>query len=87
LSATSSVLRSRRCPWVCAQPIGEAHGRNQAFDHAGNVAIAVVAAGVGYAFSQRAVFLLVPVFSVLASIAMLSIPAKVIDYNRARDFD
>jgi MFS family permease len=62
-------------------------GRNSAFDHAGNVAIAVVAGGVGYAFSQRAVFLLVPVFAVLASIAVLSIPAKAIDYNRARDLD
>ena len=41
-------------------------GRNSAFDHAGNVAIAVVAGAVGYAFSQRAVFLLVPVFAVLA---------------------
>jgi len=62
-------------------------GRNSAFDHAGNVAIAVVAAGVGYAFSQRAVFLLVPVFAVLAGIAVLSIPAKAIDLARARDLD
>ena len=49
--------------------------------------IAVVAGAVGYAFSQRAVFLLVPVFAMLASIAVLSIPAKAIDYNRARDLD
>jgi MFS family permease len=62
-------------------------GRNSAFDHAGNVAIAVVAAAVGYAFSQRAVFLLVPVFAVLAGIAVLSIPAKAIDWDRARDLD
>jgi MFS family permease len=62
-------------------------GRNSAFDHAGNVAIAVVAAGIGYAFSQRAVFLLVPVLAVLAAIAVLSIPAKAIDYNRARDLN
>jgi hypothetical protein len=62
-------------------------GRNSAFDHAGNVAIAVVAGGVGYAFSQRAVFLLVPVFAVFATTAVLSIPAKAIDYNRARDLD
>jgi MFS family permease len=62
-------------------------GRNSAFDHAGNVAVAVVAAGVGYAFSQRAVFLLVPVFAVLAGIAVLSIPAKAIDFDRARDLD
>src|ERR1039457_7344771 len=62
-------------------------GRNSAFDHAGNVAIALVAGAVGYAFSQRAVFLLVPVFAVLTGIAVLSIPAKAIDYNRARDLD
>jgi MFS family permease len=62
-------------------------GRNSAFDHAGNVGIAVVAAAVGYAFSQRAVFLLVPVFAGLASIVVLSIPATAIDYNRARDLD
>jgi len=62
-------------------------GRNSAFDHAGNVAIAVIAAAVGYAFSQRVVFLLVPVFAVLAGIAVLSIPAGAIDLNRARDLD
>jgi len=62
-------------------------GRNAAFDHAGNVAIAVVAGAVGYAFSQRAVFLLVPVFAMLTVIAVLSIPAKAIDYNRARDLE
>jgi MFS family permease len=62
-------------------------GRNSAFDHAGNVAIAIVAGAVGYAFSQRAVFLLVPVFAILAGIAVLTIPAKAIDNNRARDLD
>jgi hypothetical protein len=62
-------------------------GRNSAFDHAGNVGIAAVAAAVGYAFSQRAVFLLVPIFAGLASIAVLSIPAKAINFNRARDLD
>jgi MFS family permease len=62
-------------------------GRNSAFDHAGNVAIAVVAGAVGYAFSQRAVFLLVPIFAVLAGIAVLSIPAEAIDFHRARDLD
>ena len=56
-------------------------GRNSAFDHAGNVGIALVAGAAGYAFSQRAVFLLVPVFALLTAIAVLSIPAKAIDYN------
>ncbi len=59
-------------------------GRNSAFDHAGNVAIAVVAGGIGYAFSQRAVFLTVPVFAALAAIATLCIPARAIDERRAR---
>jgi MFS family permease len=62
-------------------------GRNSAFDHGGNVAIALVAGAVGYAFSQRAVFLLVPVFAVLAGIAVLSIPYKAIDLDQARDLD
>jgi MFS family permease len=62
-------------------------GRNSAFDHAGNVAVAVVAGAVGYAFSQRAVFLLVPVFAVLAAVAVLSIPAAAIDNDRARDLN
>src|SRR6202035_6156884 len=62
-------------------------GRNSAFDHAGNVAVALVAAAVGYAFSQRAVFLLVPVFAVLAGIAVLSIPAEAINFDRARGLD
>ncbi len=51
-------------------------GRNSAWDHAGNVAIAAAAGAVGWAFSQRAVFLLVPVFAVLASLAVLSIPGQ-----------
>ena len=62
-------------------------GQNSACDHAGNVAIAAVAAAVGYLFSQRAVFLLVPVFALLAAGAVLSIPAAAIDYDRARDLD
>ena len=66
------------------QHLARRMGRNSAFDHAGNVAIAAAAGGIGYLFSQRAVFLLVPVFSLLAATAMLSIPAKAIDEGRAR---
>ena len=62
-------------------------GRNSAWDHAGNVAIAAVAGAVGYVFSQRAVFLLVPVFAALAALATLSIPAGAIDEDRARGLD
>jgi len=59
-------------------------GRNAACDHAGNVSIALVAAAIGWLFGQRAVFLLVPLFTVLATAAVLSIPAAAIDHRRAR---
>ena len=59
-------------------------GRNSAFDHAGNVFIALTAGVVGYLFSQQSVFLLVPVFAVMSALATLSIPAESIDYERAR---
>jgi MFS family permease len=59
-------------------------GRNAALDHAGNVGIAAVAGAIGWAVSQRAVFLLVPVFAALAAVAVLSIPARAIDHQRAR---
>ena len=60
-------------------------GRNSAFDHGGNIAIALLAGAVGYAFSQRAVFLMVPFFAALTSAAVLSIPADAINHDRARD--
>lgn len=66
------------------QHLARRMGRNSAFDHAGNVAIAAAAGAIGYLFSQRAVFLLVPVFAILAAVAMLSIPGAAIDQNRAR---
>ena len=65
------------------QHLARRMGRNSAFDHAGNVAIAAAAGGVGYLFSQRAVFLLVPLFALLAAAAMLSIPHAAIDQDRA----
>jgi MFS family permease len=60
-------------------------GRNSAFDHGGNIATALVAGLVGYVLSQRAVFLLVHFFAVLTSAAVLTIPARAIDHDRARD--
>ena len=60
-------------------------GRNSAFDHGGNIAIALLAGAVGYGFSQRAVFLMVPVFAALTSAAVLAIPADAINHDRARD--
>ncbi len=62
-------------------------GRNAAFDRAGNIFIAILAGAVGWAFSQRAVFYLVPLFAVLTTLAVLSIPAHAIDHDRARGLD
>ncbi len=69
------------------QRLARRMGRNSAFDHAGNVAIAVAAGAVGYVFSQRAVFLMVPVFAMLAAAATLSIPGRAIDQDLARGLD
>ncbi|MBV9908527.1 MAG: MFS transporter [Hyphomicrobiales bacterium] len=60
-------------------------GRNSAYDHGGNIAVALLAGAVGYAFSQRAVFLMVPLFAALTCAAVLAIPAKAINHDRARD--
>jgi len=62
-------------------------GRNAAYDHAGNMVIALIAAFVGWWASQRAVFLLMPVFAVMAVVATLSIPAQAIDHDLARGAD
>lgn len=62
-------------------------GRNGACDHAGNVAIATVAALTGSLLGQRAVFLLVPIFAALAAGAVLRIPEAAIDHRRARGAD
>lgn len=59
-------------------------GRNSAFDHAGNVAIAVVAAAVGWWFGQEAVFFLVPLFALAVAASVLAIPSGAIDHVRAR---
>ena len=60
-------------------------GRNSAFDHGGNIATALVAGLVGYLSSQRQVFLLVPFYAALTSVAVLTIPAGAINQERARD--
>jgi MFS family permease len=59
-------------------------GRNCAFDHAGNVAIAVVAGAIGWWFGQQAVFFLVPLFALAVAASVLAIPAHAIDHARAR---
>jgi MFS family permease len=62
-------------------------GRNGAFDHAGNVFAALLAGAIGSFVSQRAVFMLVPLFSLLAAFCVLAIRPSDIDHERARGAD
>jgi MFS family permease len=62
-------------------------GRNAAYEHAGNAAVALLAGAVGYFFSQSAVFLMAPGFAVLAVLAVLSIPKDAVDLDRARGLE
>jgi MFS family permease len=62
-------------------------GRNAAFDRTGNIFIAGVAGLVGWAFSQQAVFYLTPLFGALTVAAVLAIPPRAIDHERARGLD
>jgi MFS family permease len=59
-------------------------GRNALFDRAGNVFIAVVVGILGTVFSQKAPFFLLPVFASLTIVAVLAVPARAIDHQRAR---
>jgi len=62
-------------------------GRNTAFDRAGNVFIAAFIGVVGVAYSQKAPFYLAPLFAALTTIAVLSIPARAIDHDKARGLE
>jgi MFS family permease len=59
-------------------------GRNQAFNHAGNVVGAGLSGLLGWKFGLTAVFWLAAVFGVLSIISVLMIPADAIDDREAR---
>jgi MFS family permease len=60
------------------------NGRNQAFNHAGNVLGAALSGLLGWKFGMTAVFWLAAVFAVLSIISVLMIPNESIDNNEAR---
>ena len=72
---------------VRRQHLAQRLARNAACDRAGNIFAAAVAGLVGWALSLEAVFYLVPVFAVLTTAAILSIPAAAIDHELARGLD
>jgi MFS family permease len=59
-------------------------GRNQAFNHAGNMVGAALSGFLGWKFGFPAVFILAAVFGVVSIISVLMIPRKAIDDRAAR---
>ncbi|TPM38602.1 MFS transporter [Mesorhizobium sp. B2-3-4] len=60
------------------------NGRNQAFNHAGNVVGAGLSGYLGWRFGFTAVFALAAIFGVLSIISVWCIPASSIDHRVAR---
>jgi predicted MFS family arabinose efflux permease len=65
---------------------GYAHqlGRNEAFNHAGNLTAAVLAGGLGYLFGIQAVFYVMAAMAISAIVSTLLIDPKEIDHRAAR---
>jgi predicted MFS family arabinose efflux permease len=88
IGVSSSVF----VPAVCAISLGvvgrelfdRRQGRNQTFNSAGNVIVAVSMGLIGYFISNRGTFLFVVALTIPAILALLSIRADKIDYNLAR---
>jgi MFS family permease len=62
-------------------------GRNEAFNHAGNVAAAALAGGAAYLFGYGALFFLVAAMAVASAAAVMMIREDDIDHNLARGAD
>lgn len=60
------------------------NGRNQAFNHAGNMLGAAASGYLGWRYGYVAVFLLAAAFGVLTIASVMLIPADAIDHHAAR---
>ncbi|MFK3888627.1 MFS transporter [Sphingomonas sp. NPDC079357] len=63
------------------------NGRNQAWNHAGNMVGAGLSGYLGWKFGMPAIFYLAAVFGVLAITSVLLIPEKAIDHRAARGLE
>lgn len=63
------------------------NGRNQAWNHAGNLAGAGLSGWLGWKFGMPAIFYLAAAFGVLAIISVLMIPERAIDHRAARGLE
>lgn len=62
-------------------------GRNEAFNHAGNLAAAALAGGFGYVFGVTAVFVIMAVMAVGSLAALAFIRPQDVDYQSARGLE
>ncbi|MEO6808463.1 MAG: MFS transporter [Isosphaeraceae bacterium] len=62
-------------------------GRNEAFNHAGNVTAAALAGAAGYLLGYWAIFYLVAIMAAASSVSVLLIREADIDHDRARGAD
>ena len=60
------------------------NGRNQAFNHAGNMVGAALSGFLGWQFGFTAIFVLAAIFGAASIVSVLMIPAKAIDDGAAR---
>lgn len=63
------------------------NGRNQAWNHAGNMVGAGLSGWLGWKYGMPAIFYLAGAFGVLAIITVLSIPERAIDHRAARGLE
>ncbi len=63
------------------------NGRNQAWNHAGNLVGAALSGWLGYRYGMPAIFFLAALFGVFAIISVLSIPERSIDHRAARGLE
>jgi len=90
--ASMAALGAVFAPTVAAVSLGivgreglaQRTGRNAVFDKIGNLFIAALAGTLGWLMGQRAVFLLLPFFALLASLSAYAIPRRAIDHELAR---
>ena len=63
------------------------NGRNQAWNHAGNVVGAGLSGWLGWKFGMPAIFYLAAAFGLLAILSVLAIPERSIDHRAARGLE
>lgn len=63
------------------------NGRNQAWNHAGNMVGAGLSGWLGWRFGMPAIFYLAAAFGLLAILCVLSIPERAIDHDAARGLE